>query len=158
MFRVKTQNAEGWSKLSDLYTPSLPLPAKPNPPNIKICSPTKVKLIVEAPEDTSSNNLPITGWRVSGYSESNEEIDKYYPYEVDCYNVEACSTLYVVNLNSNQQYTLRLFAKNENCWSEPSEEFKIHIAAPSPPENVRVSSKLTHFLIKIRWNAPTFIL
>ena len=48
-------------------------------------------------------------------------------------------------------------AKNENDWSEPSEEFKIHIAAPSPPENVRVSSKRTHSLIKIRWNAPTSI-
>ena len=102
VFRVKTQNAEGWSKPSDLYTPPLPLPAKPNPPTIKICSPTKVKLIAKAPEDTSSNNLPITEWRVRGYSESNKEIDQYYPHEVNCYDVEACSTLYVVNLNSNQ--------------------------------------------------------
>ena len=157
-FRVKTQNAEGWSKPSDLSegnTLSLPLPAKPNPPSIKIGSPTKVKLMAEVPENTSSNNLPIIGWRVHGYSESNEEIDKYYPHELDC--MEACSTLNVVNLNSNQQYTLQLFAENENGWSEPSEEFKIHIAAPSPPENVRVSSKRTHFLIKIRWNAPASV-
>ena len=146
-FRVKTQNTEGWCKPSDLSkgnTPSLLLPAKPNPPNIKVCSPIKIKLIAEAPEDTSSNNLFITGWRVHGYSECNEEIDQYYPHEFDCYDVEVCSTLYVVNLNSNQQYTLWLFAENENHWSEPSEEFKMHIAAPSPPENVCVSSKRTH--------------
>ena len=159
-FRVKTQNAEGWSKPSALIegdTLSLPLlPAKPSPPVIKVCAPTKVKLMAKVPEDTCSIKSPIIAWKVCGYSESYEEIYQHYAQdELDF--MQDFNNLYVVNLNPNQQYTLQLLAKNENSWSEPSEEFKVHIAAPSPPENVRVSRKRTHSVIKIRWNAPASI-
>ena len=156
-FIVRSKNEEGWSKPSNLRdgnTLSLPaLPAKPNPPVIKMCNPTAVKLVVVAPENTCSINSPIVAWKVSGYSQSNEEVDKYYPQdEIDF--LKGSSSLDITDLHPNQQYTLQLLAKNENGWSEPSETFKIHIAVPSPPENVRVSSNRTHSVIKIRWNAP----
>ena len=156
-FTAKSKNAEGWSKPSNLKednTLSLPaLPAKPNPPAIKICNPTTVKLVAVAPENTCSIKSPIVAWKVSGYSQSNEKVDKYYPQdEIDF--TEESSTLDMADLRPNQQYTLQLLARNENGWSEPSEAFKIHIAVPSPPENVRVSSNRAHSLIKIRWNAP----
>ena len=155
-FTVKAKNAEGWSRPSDPRggsTLSLPpLPAKPSPPVIKVCTPT-VKLEVIAPENTSSISSPIVAWRALGYSESNEEVDKYYTQdEMDF--MGKCSSLDMADVHPNQEYTLKLFAKNENGWSVPSEAFKIHIAMPPPPENVRVSSYRTHSLVKIRWNAP----
>ena len=157
-FTVKTKNAEGWSKPSDLRegdTLSLPpLPAKPIPPVTNVCIPTTLKLIVMAPENTCSISSPIIAWKVFGYSESNEEVDKYYAQD----EAEECSSLDMAYVHPNQQYTLRLLAKNENGWSEPSEAFKIHIAMPPPPKNVRVSSYRTHSLIKIRWSAPDSIL
>ena len=159
-FTVRTKNAEGWSRPSDLTEGNTlllpPLPAKPNLPVIKVCAPTKVILAVVAPENTCSISSPIVAWRVIGYSESNEEIYKYYVQDENDI-MKGGSSLDVVDLDPNTQYTLQLLAKNENGWSEPSEEFNIHIAAPPPPENVRVSSKRTHSLMKIRWNAPASV-
>ena len=77
-----------------------------------------------------------------------EKIDKYFTLnEADF--MEECGTHTVEGLNPDQQYTLQLLAKNENGWSEPSEEFKIHIATPNPLKNVHVSSNQSHSLIKI---------
>ena len=160
-FTVRTKNTEGWSKPSDLRegnTLSLPpLPAKPNPPVIKVCTSTEVKLVAITPENTCSITSPIVTWKVTGYSDSNEEIDKHYAQdEIDF--TEECSSLDMADVRPNHQYTLQLLAKNENGWSEPSEAFKIHIVVPSPPKNVRVSSKRTHSVVKIRWDAPDSIL
>ena len=81
-FTVRTKNAEGWSKPSDLRegnTLSLPpLPAKPNPPVIKVCTSTAVKLVAITPKNTCSITSPIIAWKVTGYSDSSEEVDKYY--------------------------------------------------------------------------------
>ena len=109
-----------------------------------------------APENTCSNN-PIIAWKIFGHSESNDEIEKHFAPQDghDC--MEDRSTLNIVDLNPNQQYTFQLLAKNENGWSEPSEQFNIHIAASPPPENVRVSSKRTHSQIKVRWDSPASI-
>ena len=82
-------------------------------------------------------------------------LDKDYPpNEIDI--MEECNSLKLdmIDVHLNQEYKLKLFAKNESGWSEPSEAFKIHIAVPSPPENVQVSSNRTHSLVKIRWNTP----
>ena len=156
-FRAKAKNTEGWSKPSDLregLTLSLPpIPARPNPPIIKACSSTEVKLIVQVPENTHDVKSPIIRWRVIGYGTEKEEIDASYPISVTSF-ADKYLKLCVSNLNPNQQYTLKVFAKNELGWSQPSERFTIHIASPSVPINVRVSSKRSHSLIKIRWNAP----
>ena len=159
-FRAKAKNAEGWSNPSDLregLTLSLPpIPARPNPPIIKAFSSTEVKLIVQVPENTCDIKSPIIQWRVIGYGRDQEEIDASYPVSVTSFADKylKLETLGVSNLNPNQQYTLQVLAKNEFEWSQPSERFTIHIASPSAPINVRVSSKRSHSLIKIRWNAP----
>ena len=156
-FRAKTKNAEGWSKPSDLRegdTSSLPpKPTKPDRPILEACTSTTVNLTVQVPANTCSIKSPIIAWKVLGYS-ANKEVYIYFK-EIDQNDfTENSINITVPDLNPNQQYTLQLQAKNENGWSEPSEKFEIHIATPSTPQNVRVSSKRTHSLIKIRWNAP----
>ena len=156
-FRAKTKNSEGWSKPSDLRegdTLSLPpKPTKPDHPIIKAYTKTEVNLTVQVPEDTCSIKSPIIAWKVFGYSEDKEEF--IYLKELDQNDfIQKSINLTVADLDPNQQYTLQLQAKNENGWSEPSDKFEIHIAIPSTPKNVRVSSKRTHSLIKIRWNKP----
>ena len=153
-FTAKTKNAEGWSEHSNFregYTLSLPpRPIKPNLPVIEHRTSTKVILVVQVPD---SINSPIIAWKVFGYSKDKKEIIKYYPLDKDDF-MKRSLNLAVADLNHIQQYMLQLQAKNENGWSEPSEQFRVHIATPFSPKNVRVSSKRTHSLIKIRWNAP----
>ena len=158
IFGAKARNAEGWSGTTDSiegFTLSLPPnPAKPSTPIVKICSPTKVNLTVEVPENTCGIKSPITAWRVTGCSGDKEKVAELYPINTTSF-MEKSINLPVSNLNPNQQYTLEILAKNERGWSEPSEKFKIHInSTPSVPENIRVSSKRSHSLIKIRWNEP----
>ena len=156
-FRVKTKNAEGWSEESSFtegYTlPLPPKPIKPDPPIIESCTPTEVTFTVQVPENTCSTKSPIIAWKVFDNSENKGEIIKYFLLDKDDFMKKSLN-LTVTDLDPIQQYTLHLQARNENGWSEPSEQFKIHIAMPSIPKNVRVSSKRTHSLIKIRWNAP----
>jgi len=156
-FRVKTKNAEGWSEPSRLQedkTLTLPSkPSKPIPPIIESCTPTKITLRVEVPENTCSKISPIIGWKVFGYTADNKEINRNFILDETCFS-EKFIPLDMTDLNPDQQYTLQVSAKNENGWSEPSETFIIHIAKPSTPQKVRVSSKRSHSLIKIRWNAP----
>ena len=153
-FRVRTMNAEGWSEHSEVITGNTltltPKPTKPDPPVIEAHTPTKVALVVKVPENTCNIKLPIIGWKVSGYGADKERINKYWTP----LSMEKSDILSLADLNPNQKYTLQLFAKNENGWSTPSEEFTIWISMPSTPKNVRVSSKRTHSLIKIRWKAP----
>ena len=156
-FTVKSKNAEGWSELSDFkvaHTNSLPpKPTKPDRPVIEACTPTKVNLTVQVPQNTCSIKSPINAWKLSGYTADREEFTKYYPIDENDF-IKQSIVLSVDDINPEKQYTLRLLARNENGWSEPSDTFKIEIAVPSPPKNVRVSSKRSHSLIKIRWNAP----
>ena len=154
-FHVKSKNAEGWSMLSNLKrgdTLKLPLkPAKPDPPVIKVHSTTKVDFKVK---NVCSKISPIVAWKVIGCNaRRNENVEKYYELNAIQFDDEI-RTLLVTNLDPNQKYTLQLLAKNENGWSEPSNEFTIHIITPPTPKNVRVSSKRSHSLIKIRWNPP----
>ena len=156
-FTAETKNAEGWSKLSNIKegdTSSLPpKPTKPNPPIIETCTSTKVIFTVQVPENTCGIKSPIIAWKVFGYSGDKKEVNKYYLLDKDDFMKKSLN-LTVPDLNPIQQYTLYIQVKNENGWSEPSKQFKIHIATPSTPKNVRVSSKRTHSLIKIRWSAP----
>ena len=84
-FRVKTQNAEGWSKPSNLREgDTLPLPPKPTKPNlplIKICTSTKVTLLVQMPENTCSKKSPIIAWKLHGYGIDREEVSRYFPQD-----------------------------------------------------------------------------
>jgi len=108
---------------------------------------------VKVPKNTCSKKSPITKWKVSGYITDNKEIcTNFIPEETQF--SEKFIQLDMVDLNPDQQYTLQVLAKNENGWNEPSEKFTIHIPKPSTPQNVRVSSKRSHTLIKIRWGAP----
>ena len=126
--RVKSRNAEGWSKPSDFREGSTlclpPIPAKPNPPLIRVCSSTKVNLIAQVPENTCSIKSPIIAWRVSGLSGDKEKVNRHFTINETS---ETPATLGISDLNPGQQYTLQLHAKNETGWSEPSEEFKIYI-------------------------------
>ena len=154
-FRVRTMNAEGWSEYSEVIAGNTltlpPKPTKPDPPVIKAHTLTKVALVVKVPENTCSIKSPIIEWKVSGYGTNQERINKYWtPLSMEKSDI----ILNLPDLNPNQNYTLQLFAKNENGWSTPSEEFTIWISMPSTPKYVRVSSKRTHSLIKIRWKAP----
>ena len=156
-FTAKTKNAEGWSKSSHFQggntLPLPPKPTKPEHPIIKACTSTKVILIVKVPKNTCSKISPIIAWKLCGYSADKEEIVKYYTLDENDF-IEQFITLTVADLNPNQKYTLQVLAQNENGWSEPSDKFEIHIATPSTPKNVRVSTNRTHSLIKIRWDAP----
>jgi len=157
IFRVQTRNAEGWSEPSkprkDKTLPLPSKPCKPTPPIIKLCTPTEVNLEVKVPENTCSKKSPIIEWKVSGHTTDNKEIYRnFIPDET--YFSEEFIQLDMVGLNPNQKYMFQVLAKNEKGWSEPSEAFIIHIAKPSTPKNVRVSSKRSHSLIKIRWDAP----
>ena len=156
-FRIRTMNAEGWSEHSELITGNTltlpPKPTKPDPPVIEACTPTKVALVVKVPVNTCGIKSPIIEWKVSGYSADKEKINEYWTRGKDLF-MEKSGVLNFPYLNPDQKYTLQLFAKNENGWSTPSEEFTIWISMPSTPKNVRVSSKRTHSLIKIRWKAP----
>ena len=156
-FRAKTRNTEGWSEFTDFREGSTlslpPIPTKPNPPLIKACSSTEVKLIAQVPENTCGINSPIIAWRVTSCSGDKENVDRQYSVNEKSFAAKSVN-LAVSNLDPKQQYTLQILAKNERGWSEPSRKFTIHIATPSPPKDVRVSSKRSHSLIKIRWNAP----
>ena len=156
-FRAKTKNAEGWSKPSDLRegdTLSIPpKPTKPDCPIIKACTSTMVNLTVQVPANTCSIKCPIIAWKVLGYIADKEEIINCKELDKNDF-MDKSINLTVADLNPNQQYMLQLQAKNENGWSEPSDTFEIHIAMPFTPKDVRVSSKRTHSLIKIRWDKP----
>ena len=156
-FTAKTKNAEGWSKSSHFQEgntlPLPPKPTKPERPIIKASTSTKVNLTVKVPKNTCSKKSPIIAWKVCGYSADNEEIILHYALDENDFT-EQSITLTAADLNPNQKYALQVLAQNENGWSEPSDRFEIHIATPSTPENVRVSTNRTHSQIKIRWNAP----
>jgi len=173
-FRIKTRNAEGWSEPSNFRedkTLTLPSkPCKPTPPIIKLCTPTEVNLEVKVPNKACNNEwpwiafhctknnedryrAPIVQWKVLGYTADNEEIHIIYTLD-ETYFLKESILLNMQDLNPDQEYTLQVLAKNENGWSEPSEKFTIHIAKPSTPKYFRVSSKRSHSLIKIRWDAP----
>ena len=161
-FMVKSVNAEGWSNSScylERNTSILPpKPFKPDPPIIEAETPSKVKLVVEVPENTCVKTAPIIEWKVSGYSKDkeNKKCDFGAFWKVDHTQFTKKSVICVLSeINPDQKYTLQLFAKNESEWSLPSEEFIVcQNAMPSEPKDVRVSSYLTHCQIKIRWKAP----
>ena len=156
-FRVRTKNAEGWSEPSELITDNTltlpPKPAKPDPPFIEAHTATEVALAVKVPKNTCGIKSPVVEWKVSGYNTDKEKIDRYWTRDQTRF-MEKSGALTLANLKPNQKYTLQLFVKNETGWSAPSEEFTIWIAMPSTPKNVRVSTKRTHSLIKIRWKKP----
>ena len=156
-FRAKTKNGEGWSKPSNLRegdTLSLPpKPFKPDCPIIEACTSTMVSFTVQVPANTCSIKSPIIAWKVFGYRADRKAFIHFKEVDQNDFTSKSIN-ITVSDLNPNLQYTLQLQAKNENGWSEPSDKFEIHIATPSTPQNVRVSSKRTHSLIKIRWNAP----
>ena len=162
-FRARTKNAEGWSEASELIEgTTLTLPPKPSkldPPTIKPHPPNNVEFVAIVPENTCGKTSPIIEWKVTGYGADKEKVDKLYPVDEKILMNENCFEeksfdIGTADLNPNQQYTLQLFARNENGWSAPSEKFTICIAKPSTPIKVRVSTKRTHSLIKIRWNPP----
>ena len=162
-FKVKTKNAEGWSEaykpIEDTTLTSPPKPRKPNPPTFKPHSPNKVLFVAKTLTNIDGTTSPIVEWKVTGYSADKEKVDISYPVDKSLFtNVkwfkEESFDIGIADLNPNQQYTLQLFAKNENGWSDPSEKFTICIGKPSTPIKVRASTKRTHSLIKIRWNPP----
>ena len=162
-FRARIKNAEGWSEASEHIEDTTltlpPKPSKPDPPTIKAQPPNKVVFVAKVPENTCGKTSPIIEWKVTGYGADKEKVDKPYPVDESFLMNENCFKektfdIGTADLNPNQQYTLQLFTKNENGWSNPSEIFTICIARPSTPINIRVSTKRTHSLIKIRWNPP----
>ena len=160
-FSVKTENAEGWSKPSNLREgdtlPLPPKPTKPNCPTIQVETPNNVSLTVQVPENTCSKKFPIIAWKLFGYSADSEEIvrhyDRCYLLNEDDFTKESTSFV-PTDLIPSRKYTLQVMAQNENGWSDPSDKFEIHMAMPSAPQDVRVSSNRTHSQIKIRWTAP----
>ena len=156
-FRVRTKNTEGWSEPSEVKTDNTlalpPKPAKPDPPVIEAHTATEVALAVKVPENTCGIKSPVVEWNVAGYSIDKEKINRYWTRGETLF-MEKSGTLILADLNPEQKYTLQLFVKNETGWSTPSEEFTVWIAVPSTPKNVRVSTKRTHSLIKIRWKKP----
>ena len=162
-FKVKTMNAEGWSEPSSLIAGNTltlpPKPAKPDPPVIEACSPTEVTLIAKVPENTCGIKSPIIEWKVSGYGKDEEKTDCNLCEDFkigESKFMEKTVNFNLSDMDPVRKYTLHLFAKNENEWSEPSEDFTVWIALPSSPKDVRVSSKRSHSAIKIRWKPPDF--
>ena len=155
-FRVQTKNAEGWSEPSDPKegdTSTLPpIPTKPNPPILTIDE-SAMYLIAVVPEGTCSKNAPIVSWMMSGFSANKEKVEKYYEVHENDF-MASFNRLAISELNLNHHYELQILAKNETGWSEPSEKFNINFANPHVPQNLRVSSKTTDSLIKLRWEAP----
>ena len=162
-FRARTMNAEGWSEASERIEDTTlalpPKPAKPDPPTIKAHPPNKVAFVAKVPQNTCGKTSPIIEWKVTGYGADKEKVNKSYTVDENflmkknCFE-ESLFDIGIADLNPYQVHILQLFAKNENGWSDPSESFIICIAKPSTPINLRVSTKRTHSLIKIRWNPP----
>ena len=159
-FRVRSRNAEGWSKHShEQQHSTLPLPllpGRPNPPIIKVSGKNMVNIGIKMPENMCSINSPIIAWNIKGYATglyNTDLIEINEHYESDS-NQRDFRIISMEIPDPRKMYTLNLLAKNESGWSEPSKEFIIDITKPLIPKNFRTSSKQSLAQIEILWNAP----
>ena len=132
-----------------------PVPRQPPEPEITLVSPTTAEITLRSPEKVCRNESPVTEWLLE-YIEDGADREWCKMYHTSEPH-KKYSLLSLKILKPDRLYHFKISAKNAEGWSIPSrvikKSTKIHVV-PSQPTKLRISSKRSHSLIKIRWNAP----
>ena len=151
-FRIRAKNEEGWSVPSDIIshcTKPLPeKPLKPCTPKVTFHTPTEASITVNAPENIATLEVPILCWEICYFLDDWKRMT-YKPEFT-----EETSTIDNLSIQKSKKYKFAVRALNEAGWSDYSETVTKHSGRPCKPENLRLSGKRSHSLIKIRWSAP----
>ena len=131
-----------------------PVPRQPPAPEVTIVSPTEAEITLKPPKKVCYNESPVTEWLVRYVEDGvgTEWCDIYHTSEPQI----KCNTLRLKTLEPDRLYYFKVVAKNAEGWSIPSRVVKKSTKfdlVPSKPTNLRISSKRTYSLIKIRWNS-----
>ena len=152
--RVRGVNGRGpgeWSESTVCRFRKCP-PEQPQPPSNRIDSPTSATVFVAMPE-LDSNEDPVTNIVVEYCDGNSTEWCKRYS------TADRTRSINEVNLNTlapDTTYQFRAKLRNRCGISPPSAATVVQtkVAVPGEPHGLRVSSKRTDEMIKIRWNEP----
>ena len=135
------------------------VPDKPEKPVIQVTSPTTVKIFVTRPHQTETSKENVVTECVVEFcdqSNSTEWSTVTVTLDVMPTSPEAKIMIEMDNLSKDVVYQFR--ARLCNYWGEsaPSEVVLVQTNCPIPekPVNLRVSSKRTSEIIKLRWDPP----
>ena len=162
-FNIRAVNEGGHGEWSEETRARLKkwVPERPSKPTIQVEGANSVIVSVLQPTEDKSNcnGAPITSCIVE-YAANDGNATKW---ESLTHSLKKRSTadnkikVMMDNLNANTLYEFRVKFKNEVGCSQPSESTICQTDVPIPgiPEELRVSTKRTSSMIKIRWAPPS---
>ena len=159
-FKIRAVNKGGHSEWSDEIRAQFKkgVPERPTKPTIQVKGPNSVIVSVLQPTYTEdqSNGAPVTSCIVEyAANDGNATMWESLTCSLqECLAADNKIEIMVDKLNANTQYEFRVKFQNEVRCSPPSnsttcQTHAIHI--PGIPEELRVSTKRTSSMIKIRW-------
>ena len=159
-FKIRAVSKGGHSEWSDEIRAQFKkgVPERPTKPTIQVKGPNSVIVSVLQPTCTEdqSNGAPVTSCIVEyAANDGNATMWESLTCSLqECLAADNKIDIMVDKLNANTQYEFRVKFQNEVRCSPPSisticQTHAIHI--PGIPEELRVSTKRTSSMIKIRW-------
>ena len=160
-FKIRAVNKGGHSQWSNEIRARFKkgVPERPTKPTIQVESPTSVIVSVLQPTEDQSNGAPVTSCIVE-YVTNDGNATMWE--SVTC-SLQECSTadnkikVTIHELNGDTLYDFQVKFQNEVGYSPPSNSTtcQTHVPIPGIPEKLRVSTKRTSSMIKIRWGPPS---
>ena len=129
-------------------------PSKPKIPDIKVFSPTQVAVEIQLPRKNEMNGSEVHSCAIEYMSEKKPVWERRI-YNLEHKFVEKVAKT-IESLEPNTRYKFRIVMINEIGESQPSNVCKVltNQLIPGIPQGLRLSSKRTDKMIKIRWEPP----
>ena len=154
--KVRAVNSHGhgpWSASTIRYLSDRP--SKPKIPDIKVISPTQVAVEIQLLKENETNGSEVHSCAVE-YMQEKKPVWERCIYNLKHKFVEKVA-MTIESLEPNTRYNFRVIMINEVGESQPSDECQTltHQLIPGIPQDLRISSKRTGNMLKIRWKAPS---
>ena len=160
-FKIRAVNKGGHSEWSNEIRARFKkgVPERPTKPTIQVEGPNSVIVSMLQPTEDQGNGAPITSCIVEyAANDGNATMWESLICSLkECLTAENKIKVTIDKLNADTLYDFRVKFQNEVGCSPPSNSTtcQTHVPIPGIPEELRVSTKRTSSMIKIRWVPPS---
>ena len=160
-FKIRAVNKGGHSEWSNEVRARFKkgVPERPTKPTIQVEGPTSVIVSVLQPTEDQSNGSPVTSCIVEYFANDGDTTmwESVACSLQECLLADNKIKVTIHELNGDTLYEFQVKFQNEVGCSPPSNSIKCQTQIPIPgiPTELRVSTKRTSSMIKIRWGPPS---
>ena len=160
-FKIRAVNKGGHGEWSNEIRARFKkgVPERPTKPTIQVEGSNSVIVSVLQPTEDQSNGAPVTSCIVE-YAANDGNATMWESLRCSLKKWSTADNkvkVTIVKLNGGTQYEFRVKFQNEIGCSSPSESTtcQTHVPIPGIPGELRVSTKRTSSMIKVRWVPPS---